>query len=121
MFEQIYTNEERMKMIRKEKSSMKRLFRDLSESKKKIAEKLFEEAAVYKVQIKEAREIYIRDGLIETYQNGKNQSGQKKSSAFEVQDKAINTYMKLVKQLIDLLPEEEADVAGDRLLAFIKD
>ncbi len=124
-FVMIYTDKQRKKKIRDEQKRLDEIFKNVETNKKKTIEKLISDAAFMAVTLDETRQIIARDGVVETYQNGKEQKGLKKSSAVEVYDKMVNTYSKVVKQLCDLLPErvdfkaeEETDPA-EELLAFV--
>ena len=125
-FEQIYSDKQRKTKIKKEQKRLQDIFKNLDTSKKKTVEKLIEDAAFMAVTLEETRQISARDGIVETYQNGANQTGVKKSSAVEVYDKMVNTYSRVVKQLTDLIPErvifepeEEEDDPAEELMAFV--
>lgn len=107
---------------------LEKILQNIDTSKKKTIEKLIEDAAFMAVTLEETRQIIARDGVIETYQNGENQKGVKKSSAVEVYDKMVNTYSRVVKQLCDLIPEKvqfdrgEEDIdPAEELLAFVNE
>ena len=68
-------------------------------------ESLIDDAAFMAVTLDELRKIIARDGPVERYQNGENQKGLKKSAAVEAYDKMVNTYTKVTKQLVDMLPK----------------
>ena len=126
-FTQIYSDKQRKNKIKKEQKRLQEIFKNLDTSKKKTVEKLMEDAAFMAVTLEEARQIIARDGIVETYQNGANQTGVKKSSAVEVYDKMVNTYSRVVKQLTDLIPErvifdpeeDEDEDPAEELLAFV--
>lgn len=126
-FSQIYSDKQRKSKIKKEQKRLEEIFKNIDTSKKKIVEKLIEDAAFMGVTLEETRQIIARDGVIETYQNGENQKGVKKSSAVEVYDKMVNTYSRVVKQLCDLIPErvifdpeeDEEDDPAEELMAYV--
>ena len=126
-FTQIYSDKQRKTKIKKEQKRLQEIFKNLDTNKKKGVEKLIEDAAFMAVTLEETRQIIARDGIVETYQNGANQTGVKKSSAVEVYDKMVNTYSRVVKQLVDLIPErvifdteeDEEDDPAEELLAFV--
>ena len=127
-FKPIYTDKQRKRKIKEEQKRLEEIFKFVETNKKKTIEKLIEDAAFMAVTLEETRQIIARDGVVETYQNGENQKGVKKSSAVEVYDKMVNTYSRVIKQLCDLLPEkvvfdadeeeEEVDPA-EELLKFV--
>jgi hypothetical protein len=55
---------------------------------------------------------------VEEYQNGANQYGVKKCSEVEIYNTMIKNYSSIIKQLIDLLPNDSKG-SGDELLDFI--
>lgn len=92
----------------------------IPEDKRTVAKKLMEEAAYLTQIIADSREEIDKKGIIETYQNGANQSGRKKNPAVEIYDRAVNSYSKIIKQLTDLLPDTvAAQSVGATLRAFI--
>lgn len=108
---------------RKKKAELKRIRQSLKmieEATMSNVEGLIESAAFHRVAIMELEQIIARDGYVDSYQNGANQKGLKKSSAVEIYDRMINTYLKIVKQLCDLMPSESAFDPGKELLDFIK-
>ena len=107
----IFTEVEREAKIKKELARLRRVLVDLNPESAKIMDGLVQDAAFMAVTLEETRLIIRRDGIIETYQNGANQSGRKKSSAVEVYDKMVNTYMKVVKQICDGMPQSSGDAA----------
>lgn len=115
----LYAQEEKERLIKTEKARLTKVFEKMQPGKKTAIIKLIDESAFMAVTLSEARAIINRDGLIETYQNGANQSGLKKSAVVEVYDKMVNTYAKIMKQLCDLMPEDEIDETSD-IMKFIR-
>lgn len=105
MFEGIYTEQERAAKISKELKRLSQSLGDLTEHRRTIFKRLINEAAFIGVTLEEARLIIMRDGIVEEYRNGANQSGLKKSSVVEVYDKYISSYMKIIDQINKCLPE----------------
>lgn len=119
-YENIYDEKKRLKLFNREKKKLTKILEKIAEDKMSIAEGLIHTAAWQRVMLIELTEMIQRDGYVERYQNGENQFGIKKSSAVEVYDKTVNTYSKIIKQLCDLLPEEESRTApGQALMEFI--
>ena len=123
-FEQIWTDKQRKTKINRELKRLQKIYENIETSRKKTVEKLINDAGFMGVTLEEIGLVIQGDGVVETYQNGENQKGVKKSSAVEVYDKMVNTYSKVIKQLCDLLPEkvvwdepEEEDPA-EELLKF---
>lgn len=115
----VWSEKERSDRIRKENCRLRKIFKNIPEDKFKTIEKLIVDAAFLAVTLEETRLMISRDGIIEEYQNGANQSGKKKSSAVEVYDKFLNTYIKVIKQLCDCLPEDENINPAEEIMSFV--
>lgn len=111
----VFTPEEKQKLIKKEHSRLKKIFSVVDPQKLKTAEGLIAHAAHMRITMQESEALLDQFGLVESYTNGENQSGMKKSSAFESYDKLTSNYAKVIKQLCDLLPEgtEKSDPAEE--------
>lgn len=118
-FTGIYDEPERKRLIKREHGRLKKILNNLDDDRKKAVEKLLEDAAFMAVTLDETRQIIARDGIIEDYQNGQNQSGHKKSSAVEVYDKLVNTYAKVVKQICDCIPDAPASDPAEDIMKYI--
>ena len=97
-FEQIYSQEERQKMFRKNINAIKKSLSSADQELLKLNKQLIEEAAVYAATLQEINEIIKRDGLVDFYQNGVNQWGTNKSVAAELTPKYTATYHSLIRQ-----------------------
>lgn len=115
----IYTEKQRIDAIKKEQRRLQKVLQSLSGDKEIAIKKLIEDAAFLAVTLEETRKIINRDGIIEEYQNGANQKGKKKSSAVEVYDKFLNTYIKVVKQICDSLPDCQASDPAEEIMSFV--
>jgi len=102
----------------KELNKLKKIFKDIEPDKAKIVEKLISNAAFMAESLDDLQEIIREKGFTEEYHNGANQSGVKKCSEVEIYNTMIKNYSSVIKQLVDLLPEE-AKGGGDELLDFI--
>lgn len=95
------------KAIKKELNRLKKLFKDLPENKKKISEKLIDNAAFMSVSLEELKKDIILYGVKETYVNGKEQFGFKESIESKTYNITIKNYMAIIKQLNEMLPEDK--------------
>lgn len=98
---------EKNKKIKKELNRLKKLFKDLPENKKKISEKLIDNAAFMSISLEELKKDIITYGVKETYVNGKDQFGFKESIESKTYNTMIKNYMNIIKQLNDMLPQEK--------------
>ena len=106
------------KKIRKETQKLKKLFKDLTDSKKKMAEKLIENASFMSITLDELKEDIKLYGVKETYVNGKDQFGFKESIESKTYNTMVKNYMNIVKQLNDMLPEEKKINEDDEFERF---
>ena len=120
-FQQIYTKDERIGLIHKNKLEIKQALKCVDKDTLKLYEKVIDEAAQYATSLSEINAIIARDGFVDSYQNGENQYGTKKSVAAELKPKYTQTYQTLIKQLSELLPTEGEKDAAAELMDFIND
>ena len=102
----------------KELQKLKKIFKDIEPGKQKTVEKLISNAAFMAESLDELQDTIREKGFVEEYHNGANQSGIKKCSEVEIYNTMIKNYSSIIKQLIDLLPNESKN-SGDELLDFI--
>ena len=109
---------EKNKKIRKETQKLKKLFKDLPDNKKKMAEKLIENASFVSITLDELKEDIKLYGVKETYVNGKDQFGFKESIESKTYNTMVKNYMNIIKQLNDMLPEEKKINEDDEFERF---
>ena len=109
---------EKNKKIRKETQKLKKLFKDLPDNKKKMAEKLIENASFMSITLDELKEDIKLYGVKETYVNGKDQFGFKESIESKTYSTMVKNYMNIIKQLNDMLPEEKKINEDDEFERF---
>ncbi len=119
-FEHIYSPEQRREKLAEKKKEFAQILTKIPGKKKKAARAISAQAAFLAVAIEELDEIVIRDGYVEEYQNGESQKGTKKTVAADLLDRYTKTYTTAIKQIVDLLPEEEAKIAKDELTEFMQ-
>lgn len=106
------------KEINKEKNRLKKLYKDLPENQKKLADKIIENAAFIAVQLRLMQEDIKENGIKEFYMNGKGQFGYKESVVSKTYNVSIKNYMNIIKQLNDMLPEEKQISEDDEFERF---
>lgn len=102
----------------KELNKLKKIFKEIEPGKRQTVEKLIANAAFMAESLDELQETIREKGFVEEYQNGANQHGIKKSSEVEIYNTMIKNYSSIIRQLVDLLPNE-SKTSGDELLDFI--
>jgi len=112
--------EEKAKKIKTELTRLKKVFKDLPEDKRRIVDGLIQEAAFMRATLEETREIIDREGVIELFEQGA-QRFLREHPATKVYASLVNRYSAVIKQLIDLLPDNKgADNGADELMEFVK-
>lgn len=109
---------EKNKKIKKESQKLKKLFKDLPDNKKKMAENLIENASFMSITLDELKEDIKIYGVKETYVNGKDQFGFKESIESKTYNTMVKNYMNIIKQLNDMLPEEKKINEDDEFERF---
>ena len=105
--------------IAEEFKRLDELFVRLPGNKYALVLPLLENAAFMKVELEDLRAAISANGSTETYQNGANQYGIKKSSEGDVYNTLIKNYTTVIAKLNDIL-KEEGQQAGDELMEFLK-
>lgn len=113
---------EKEKLIKKEKSRLKRIFKDISEDKKKLCEPLMQNAAFMVVTLEELQKSIADEGAVIKAVNGNGFMTTQENPAQKSYNTMINRYTVIIKQLQDLLPDDKVDTvnkAGEALAAFV--
>ena len=97
------------RFIKLEIERISKIFEDMPPDRKEIARPLIENAGFLSVILNELREEITEKGIKEQYQNGMNQSGYKDSVEVKTYTSMLRTYMSVIKQLSDLLPNSNPD------------
>ena len=90
--------------IRREKDRLLEIFKDLEENKLNTTMALIDRAAFITISLEDLEEQLNVSGWVETYQNGENQSGVKKSAAADVHISLTKNLNAIVKQLLEMVP-----------------
>ena len=90
-----------------------KLIEELPDGKRERAAKLISKLLFINEQLEKLQEIIAEKGWTETYQNGANQFGIKKSSEGEVYNSLLKNFCTTMRCLNDMLPETEG--GGDEL------
>lgn len=110
---------EKEKMIKREISKLKKLFKDLPKDKLKAAEGLIHEAAFMRATLAEARERIDTDGILDWFEQGPN-AYYREHPATKVYNTMIQRYATVSKQIFDMLPDDAGKEVEDDLMAFVK-
>lgn len=99
-------NKPKEKRIKEKIDELVKTFSNLSEDIQKTILPMINKVAFMSVTLDDLQDDINTNGVTETYQNGANQFGIKKSAAVEVYNTMIKNYTSLMKQLTDLLPKD---------------
>ena len=100
------TKEER---IENKRAELMEIYADLSENKLKVAAGLIDQAAFLGVTLEDLAESITRNGTIEEYTNGKNQSGRKISSDAKLYNSLIAKYTAITTKLLQIVPAKKKE------------
>lgn len=104
----------------KEMKKLNAIVQLLPEDKRKLTEGLVADAAFMAEQLEILRADIQENGWSEEYQNGANQTGRKDRVEAGMYIKTQKLYAAVIKQLTDLLPQQEMSQPGADILDFIK-
>ena len=93
-------------LINEELQKLTKLFEDISEDKKKLVTGLINQAAFMKITLQELQELINENGSVEVFVNG-SQVMNREYPALKSYNTTIKNYTAVIKQLIELLPEEQ--------------
>lgn len=106
-------------MTREERTAQKiaelmEIYAELPEDKLKVATDLIRQAAFSAVMLEDLSESISKNGTVETYQNGANQSGRKVSSDAKLYSTLISKYATITTKLLQMIPEQKRDHEAER-------
>ena len=117
--EQLFQKLDKEKKIKQEINRVKKLYKDFPKDKVKALDGLIQEAAFMKISLEEMREDLLVNGLTEIFEQG-SQKFDRERPQVKIYTTFMQRYSGVMKQLIDLLPEEKKKEETDELLEFLK-
>jgi hypothetical protein len=101
---------EKDRRVRKEIERLKNILEDLEIDSQRmdIAQSLIGNAAFMAITLQDLQDEINANGVVSRYQNGENQWGTKQSPEASTYISLVNRHNAVMKQLIDLLPKEDA-------------
>ena len=102
---------------KKEQNRIKKLYKNLPKDKLEIAKKLIERAAYMLVSLEEMEAKIDSDGLVVVMPQG-NYEIERAHPLLQPYNAMVKNYNATIKQLDDLLPNSEAETAGQALMMF---
>ena len=110
---------EKDKLVKAEMRKLNRFFKNIPKDKQQMIEGLKEQAAFMYATLMELQEIINDEGPVELFEQGK-QRLLREHPASKIYNAMIKNYSSVIKQLVDMLPKEEAKPAEDEFVKFIQ-
>ena len=99
--EHILSKEEK---IKKEKSRLQKIFKDLDRNKRETAASLISKAAFLTISLDELEEKINKNGYNSEYKNGENQFGTKQSPEVATYISMSKDHTTIISKLVDMVP-----------------
>lgn len=93
--------------IESEFNRLAALYKELPSEQMELMQPLIQNAAFMRITLEDLQEQVKKDGPVETYTNGANQSGRKQSSALQAYDRIIRDYTAVMKTLAEKVPAKK--------------
>ena len=97
---------------------IRKFFKNLPADKLKFVSEPIHQFAVTQITLQRLSEELEKGDVIEWFEQGK-QRLRRENPALKAYNTTIKSYTAQLKQLLDLLPNSEADKAGEALLSFV--
>jgi hypothetical protein len=110
---------EKDKLIKKEMQKLNKFFEYIPKEKAEMIKGLKEQAAFMYATLMELQEIMNDEGSVEVFEQGK-QRLLREHPASKVYNAMIKNYSSTIKQLVDMMPKEDAKLKEDEFAKFIQ-
>ena len=114
-------NEEKEKLKKKRISEYNRIFKELSQEKKKLIKKSIEQAVHMEMQLDDLQIELEKVGFVEEYCNGNNQFGKKESTESKAYNTLMKNYISIIKVLLGELPQSKNEDDDEEFKKFLMD
>lgn len=109
------------KRVKKEAAKLRKvILTKCDPAREKLARDLIDRAAFMRISLEDLEAKISEDGCVSTYKNGENQYGTKKSPEVEIYNTMAKNYALLLRQIKDILPEEERGSVDDGFDDFVQ-
>lgn len=109
---------EKEKKIKQEVNRLKKIYKEIEKDKVKTFDGLINNAAFLKVTLDELKENLNRHGLTEIFEQGE-QCFLRERPEVKIYTTMIQRYSNVMKQLIDIMPEDEKQEEKNELAEFM--
>lgn len=110
---------DREKKIRSEFNRIKKIYKDMDKEKVKVLEGLLHDAAFMKISLESIRDDLVKNGFTENFENG-SQRFERERPNVKIYTTLVQRYSNVMKQLIDLMPEDVKEDEKDGFFEFIQ-
>lgn len=111
------TKDDRMK---KEILRIKKLLRELPEDRLKIVDGMIKRAAFMQVTLEDLEEDIKAFGTVENFTQTRDIEYDRERPAVRIYNTLVKNYANAMKQIVDMLPQQDASKKKDQLLEFLK-
>lgn len=106
--------------IKKEKNRLSKIFKNIEDNKKEVADGLINRAAFMRVELEDLEEQLLEEGWIELFQQSEKVAPyERQRPAGQTYISVNNSYQKIIKSLIDIVPDDASKDAAAELMDFV--
>lgn len=108
--------------ISAETERLLKIYKDIEPDKLGVCRQLIQNAAYIAASLQDLQKDIDKNGMIEGYDNGGNQTGRHISPAAQQYTKLVATYNQIIRQLVGLLPaggREAARIQSDPMADYL--
>lgn len=106
--------------IKREQRKLKRLYRDIAKDKKTLIDGLIQRAAYMRITLEDYEADIDENGYVELFtQSEKTEPYERERPVVRLYNTMNKNYQSIIRQLADLLPEQDAFEEKDELLQFL--
>ena len=116
-----FSDQEKEKLKKKRISEYNRIFKELSQEKKKLIKKSIEQAVHMEMQLDDLQIELEKVGFVEEYCNGNNQFGKKESTESKAYNTLMKNYISIIKVLLGELPQSKNEEDDEEFKKFLMD
>lgn len=115
----MYSKKEKEKKIKAEKNRLNLIYKEMSDDKKRLVIGLVQRQAYLRISLDELENDLNENGYTEPFSQGNQEPYDRKRPNADIYTSMIANYMKIVKQLSDLLPKDEVKQVSDGFDDFV--
>lgn len=106
--------------IRREKNRLNKIFKEIDDSKKEVVSGLIERAAFMRIELEDLECDLLANGWASLFQQSEKVDPYMRARPEGQTYISLNSnYQKIIKQLVDVMPDEASKDAAAELLAFV--